>query len=290
MSTHLAQVPLFEPMADASAGSSEPLLTVSTSGDPKAGEAVAEVQIYRGIGPLGFGEYEVQQAIRQIKDDVSVIRLRFHTRGGSAFVGFFIGNAFRRHAKKIKARIETVCDGLALSIGSYLMMLGEKRTMAKDGFLMIHTAWSQVQGNADVLEHTAGLMRKLDPRIQAAYAEHVSLSEEELSAAMSVNAGAGTWYTAEEALELGFVTDIEDLEAPDVPDDEQDLSGFKNAPEEAVARYGHPEPQAKEPDDDDLVTACLEAAAQETNTPAGDAEEPEVLALIEECLQGESNV
>lgn len=289
MSAHLAQVPLFEPMADASSSPAPvPLVTIETSADPLAKANVAEVQIYAGIGPWGFGEFEVKRAVSQISDDVDVIRLRLHSRGGSAFVGFFVANAFRRHAKKIGARVETVCDGLALSIASYLMMLGEKRTMAKDGFLMIHTAWSQIQGNADVLEHTAQLMRKLDPRIQAAYAEHVTMSDDELSAAMSVNAGAGTWYTAEEALELGFVTDIEDLDAPDVPDEEQDLSGFKDAPAEAVARYSHHEPQAGVDEEAQLIAACLEASVQEFNTPAGDADDPEVLALIEECLQGES--
>ncbi len=287
MSTHVAQVPLFEPVAEVTA----PLVTATTADPEAAAEVRASLQVFGQVGGYGLGEYEWKQALKGIADDVTVIDLDIHSRGGSVFVGFWMGNELRRKAREIGARIETTCYGLAASIASYLFVLGEKRTLALTGFVQAHTAWGRVEGNADIMEYTAGLLRQLDPKIRQAYLSRVSLSDEEMEAAMSALSGRGTWYTAEEALDLGFATDLDDLEPPDVPEEEQDLSGFANAPEEAVARYGHREPQAEKPDDEEAlaaeVLAFLHDHPEVPPVHADGADESALLALIEETLQGE---
>jgi len=172
----------------------------------------AEISIYDQIGGWGISANEF---IAQLKDlgDVDTINLRIASGGGSIVEGNTIFNALKRHS----ARVVTHIDSLAASMASVIAMAGDEIRMAENALLMIHNPWTASIGGAEQLRKDADLLDKMETNIRASYARS-TLSAEELDEAMA----AETFYTASEALELGFIDHIEgaNLAAASIGDSE----------------------------------------------------------------------
>lgn len=128
------------------------------------------------------------------------ITVYINSYGGEVAIGLAIYNALKRH----KAKITTVCDGMACSIASVIFMAGDKRIMNESSLLMIHNAWTDISGNAAELRKQADDLEKISEASKRAYLEKVSLSGEDLQRLLDNE----TWISASEALEWGFATEI----------------------------------------------------------------------------------
>ncbi len=160
----------------------------------------AEIMIYDEIGVWGISAKDFVDELNAL--DVEKIDLRLNTPGGSVFDGIAIYNALKRH----KASITVYIDGLAASMGSIIALAGETVHMAENAFYMIHNPWgfaigdaSEMRGQADVLDKLAGTMARI-------YSEFSGMDYDTVIAAMD----AETWYGAEDALEAGFITEIDE--------------------------------------------------------------------------------
>lgn len=166
---------------------------------------VATINIYGDITsfPLYEGEISADNLSKQLEqlNGVSKINVYINSYGGEVSEGLAIYNALRRH----KAKITTVCDGFACSIASVIFMAGDKRIMNEASLLMIHNAWTFVQGNAQELRKQADDLEKITQTSVNAYKARSTLSEEEIKALMD----AETWILPEEAVSYGFATAIE---------------------------------------------------------------------------------
>lgn len=140
------------------------------------------------------------------------------------FDGAAIYNAFRQH----KSKIVTHIDGLAASYASVIAMAGDEVRISKNAFLMIHNPWSIAIGDADDMRATADLLDKMQGTIAEMYADKTGKEIDEIKEIMT----AETWYTAQEALEAGFVDKIEDLDEKTEAKAKIlfDLSVFNNVP------------------------------------------------------------
>jgi len=159
----------------------------------------AEISIYDQIGGWGV---TANDFIAQLKElgDVETINLRIASGGGSIVEGNTIYNALKRHGAKVVTHI----DSLAASMASVIAMAGDEIRMAENALLMIHNPWTMSMGGADQLRKDADLLDKMEANIRNAYSRS-ALTSEEIDAAME----AETYYTAEEALEVGFIDEIE---------------------------------------------------------------------------------
>lgn len=147
------------------------------------------------------------------------IKLHINSPGGMVFDGFAIFNALKQH----KASVDVYIEGLAASISSIIAMAGDKVYMAKNAFLMIHDPIVGTFGNADDLRKSAEMLDKIKENLVSTYVEKTGKDAETISQWMANE----TWFTAQEAKEIGFVDEItEEVQVKDG----YDLSIFQKAP------------------------------------------------------------
>ena len=106
----------------------------------------------------------------------------------------------------IKAPVHTVCMGTARSMGSFLLMAGQKgeRAALPNASLHVHQPLGGFQGQAsDILIH-AEEMLKTKRRMIRLYAEHCRRSLEEVESTLDRD----HFMSAEEALEWGLIDRI----------------------------------------------------------------------------------
>ena len=170
-----------------------------------------------------------QSVVDQIRDmDAAEINVRINCRGGMVFEGIAIYNALRLH----KANVHISIEGLAASIASVIAMAGDTVTIAENAMMMIHNPYGWATGDAEAMRKTADLMDKIADSIAVSYTARTGKSIEELKALME----AETWFTAQEALDMGLVDQIDE---PVKAAACFDLSRFTNAP----AGFGRSEEQ-----------------------------------------------
>ena len=185
----------------------------------------AEISIYDSIGGFGISANEFIDELKGL-GDVETINLRIASGGGSIVEGNTIFNALKRHSAKVVTHV----DSLAASMASVIAMAGDEIHMAANALLMIHNPWTMSMGGAEQLRKDADLLDKMEANIRTSYSRS-SLNAEELDAAMA----AETYYTAEEALELGFIDVISDanLAAASIGDMES-LKEFSAIPQAKI--------------------------------------------------------
>lgn len=180
----------------------------------------AQVFIYGVIVDYKWDEDDVTarefiDAIRPLGD----FDLRINSPGGSVPAGSAIYNALRRH----KGQVDVYIEGIAASMASVVAMGGNRVIVAANALLMIHDPWSFVAGNAAEMRKAADTLDKFKVGMVAAYKDKAGMEQAEIERLMSEE----TWFTAQEALALGFADEIE---APMEMAAHFDLSRYKNVP------------------------------------------------------------
>lgn len=152
---------------------------------------------------IGFWGVQAKDFIRDLRAVKSkVLNVEINSPGGDVFAGLAIYNALKSSGKEIVVRVM----GVAASAASLIAMAGDKIIMPKNTFMMIHNPWSFATGNADALRETADTLEKIGFSLRATYARRTKMSEEDLEPLLAKD----TWMTAEEALGLGFATEVVD--------------------------------------------------------------------------------
>lgn len=141
--------------------------------------------------------------------DVDSITVGINSYGGDISEGLAIYNALKRH----RAKVTTRCDGFACSIASVVFMAGDERVMADPSMLMIHNGWTSAVGNAKELRKAADDIEKMTEASVQIYLQSVGIEEDELRRLMDEE----TWIAADEAVDMGFATAIEESRESDKP-------------------------------------------------------------------------
>ena len=218
----------------------------------------ADLTIYGTITSWPWLESEVSahnlSAQLAALQGVSNINVYINSYGGEVGEGIAIYNALKRHP----AQITTYCDGFACSIASVIFMAGDKRVMGNPSRLMIHDAWKDVYGaNADELRKQADDLDNITEMSIKAYMQHINITEEELRAKMKTE----TWIREDEALEMGFATEIDEEEVTEAAAQSAKkhlfamLSKAMQADdEEDEEKPGNPDDESDDEDDSDDST------------------------------------
>jgi ATP-dependent Clp endopeptidase proteolytic subunit ClpP len=163
-------------------------------------DSPVEITIYDEIG--GFGVLAKQFTAELKKYRGQHIDLRINSVGGSVIEGDAIFNALRRHRGGLTVHV----DGLAASMASVIAMAGDKIVMADNALLMIHNPWSLSVGDAADLRKEADTLDKIKDAMVRTYARRANLSRDAVSQMMDEE----KWMDAHEALELGFIDEIDE--------------------------------------------------------------------------------
>jgi ATP-dependent Clp protease, protease subunit len=138
------------------------------------------------------------------EDPEKDISLYINSPGGSIYSGLAIYDTMQF----IKPDINTMCVGVAMSMGSLLLAAGAKgkRACLPNSRILIHQPSAGFQGQSSDIEIHAREILKVRARIDEIYAEHTGKPNEEVRADMERD----RFFSAEQALEYGLVDRVLD--------------------------------------------------------------------------------
>lgn len=143
---------------------------------------------------------QAQLLYLQSLDDKADISLYLNTPGGivSASLGIY------DTMQIISPKVNTICTGLAASMGSVLLSAGEKRSILPHARVMIHQPLGGVTGQASDIIIEAEEIRKCRDVLCNILAEHTKQPFDKVFQDMDRD----HWFTAQEAVDYGLVDKI----------------------------------------------------------------------------------
>jgi ATP-dependent Clp endopeptidase proteolytic subunit ClpP len=151
-------------------------------------------------GPSAVGIMSINNVICAADDALESVEVEINSPGGSVFEGQRIYNALRGISAR-GVEVTTTVNGLAASMGSVILMAGDKRQMTQGSRIMIHEASTIAMGDSRAMRKTADLLEGISSEIADIYAERTSGDKKAIRNLMF----AETWMTADEAKANGFV-------------------------------------------------------------------------------------
>jgi len=180
-------------------------------------KGVTELTIYGDIGESWFWDstsaIDVDDALKNAGDNDLVVRL--NSPGGSAFDGIAIYNRLNDH----KGKVTVYVDGWACSAASVIAMAADELIMGAGSMLMIHEASTIVWGNKGDFRKEAELLEKLEDGIIDIYMTKANITRDEIRDMVN----AETWFSANDALTIGFATST----TASTVDDNEEVSQLK---------------------------------------------------------------
>lgn len=136
------------------------------------------------------------------QDPEAPITMYLNTPGGSVYDGLAIYDTMQY----IPNEVQTVCTGLAASMGSILLCAGEKgkRFALPHSRIMIHQPLGGAHGQASDIEITAKEILKLKGELYQIIADHSGKTLKQIEK----DADRDHWLTAKEAVNYGMIDDI----------------------------------------------------------------------------------
>ena len=137
------------------------------------------------------------------------IQMYINSPGGVVTSGLAIYDTMQY----IRSPVVTLCMGMAASMGSFLLMAGEKgnRIALPNSRIMVHQPSGGYSGKASDIERHAEDIIKTKRRLNEIYAKHTGRSYEEVEEKLDRD----TFMTAEEAKEWGLVDHVYETRSDD---------------------------------------------------------------------------
>lgn len=234
------------------------------------------LQLYGDVG-IDVLASDVARALEQAGGrDITV---NLFSYGGDAGEGLAIHDILARY----QGKKTVIIDGVAASAGSMVAMAGDRVVMPDNALLMIHNCWSMAAGDAESLRTSAALLDTYSASYRQTYAKKSGATETQVNEWMAAGAGAGTWFTAADAVAAGLADEVTapvDVRAsvPRLPADR-----FTNAPAALLKPWADALPSLSPGDpnpEPSLIT--MTAQSQAGAAPAATAEVQPVAAATPE--------
>ena len=138
----------------------------------------------------------------QAQDSEKDIYLYINSPGGSVTAGFAIYDTIQH----IKPDVQTICIGMAASMGSFLLAAGAKgkRFALPNAEVMIHQPLGGAQGQATEIEIAANHILKTREKLNKILAERTGQSIEKIQK----DTDRDNFLTADEAKEYGLIDNL----------------------------------------------------------------------------------
>ena len=135
-------------------------------------------------------------------DPTKDVQIYLNTPGGSVYDGLGIYDTMQY----IQCDVNTICTGMAASMGAVLLTAGTKgkRSALKHSRIMIHQPMGGAQGQASDIEITAREILKLKKELYQIIADHSGNPIKKVEK----DADRDYWMTSEEAKEYGMIDTV----------------------------------------------------------------------------------
>lgn len=143
----------------------------------------------------------ITQSINE-STDIGTQRIWLHINSHGGLI--FDGLSAMDEIMKCKIPVYTIVDGCCASAGTFLSVVGKRRFINKNAFILIHQLTSSFWGKyADMKDEKRNLDRFM-LTIKNIYTTHTKISPRKLDELLKHD----LWYNAEEALKFGLVDEI----------------------------------------------------------------------------------
>ncbi len=174
-----------------------------------------EINIYGDIVPFKehndgseFDIASLNEALNAITfQENDELVLNIHTFGGCTTTAFNIYNRILNVKQRNNISITTHIDGYCASSGVIILLAGDKRIGNQFVEPFIHNAWTFSVGDAKEHQKKADDLERLNNQIAKLYAERTNITKEKALELMN----ADGYITAEDALNYGFYTELENV-------------------------------------------------------------------------------
>lgn len=139
------------------------------------------------------------------------IDVRINSYGGEVYEGIAICNALRNSTAEINIYI----DGIAASIASVIALCGKPLHMSRFAKLMLHQVSGGAYGTAEEIRQAAAEAEAAQETLARIIAGRCGMTAEDV--ALKFFSGGDHWIGAEEALSMGLIDSIYDIDG-DVPE------------------------------------------------------------------------
>jgi len=136
------------------------------------------------------------------------IILNVSSSGGDVFEGLAMQALIKNYSGSTISR----GIGIVASAATIVLLAAKKVQMSKNSFFMLHNSWGYVTGNANEMQNTIELLKKVDEDMLSIYVAKVKKnnklmngSEEETYAEIKRMMDAETWLTSDEAINFGLI-------------------------------------------------------------------------------------
>lgn len=164
------------------------------------------------------------------------VEVRVNSVGGDVHEGLAIMSAIR----DCKVPVDGFNDGVAYSMAGPILISCDNVKMASNALFMAHSASTFAWGNAIELREQADILDKYDDSLADAFAKRLDISKDDVKA--KYFDGKDHFYTADEALEEGFIDEILENVSSKLPENIRDM-----APLQVAAILSKPNPNNSKP-------------------------------------------
>ncbi len=174
-----------------------------------------EINIYGDIVPFKWyndgSEFDLASLNDALKDitfeDNDNLNVNIHTFGGCTTTAFGIYNKLLNLKKRHNITITTHIDGYCASSGVIILLAGDNKIGNAYAEPFIHNAWTWTMGDKNEHQKQMEDLQRVDNQIATLYAERTKIDKEKALELMD----ADGHITAQQALEYGFYTEIENV-------------------------------------------------------------------------------
>lgn len=170
----------------------------------------AEIDIFGDINSWwGYNLNQLRYELSAIQSNELTVNIS--TYGGDVFEALAIGGVL----ESLQKNVTTIGYGIVASAGTVILLSGKNRKMAKNAFFMIHNPTAMAGGEASEMRKTADLLDKIQSQLVDIYVTAIEKSGKLIDGDREATAKKvtkwvenETWFTADEALQYGFIDEI----------------------------------------------------------------------------------
>lgn len=160
------------------------------------------IMLSEDVNPVTASLITAQLLFLEAEDPEKDIQFYINSPGGEIHSGLMIYDTMQY----IKADVQTICMGLAASMGAFLLSAGApgKRFALPNAEIMIHQPSSGAQGQASDIHIAADHILKMRDRLNQILADRTGQPIEKIA----VDTDRDNWMTAQQAKDYGIIDQI----------------------------------------------------------------------------------
>jgi ATP-dependent Clp endopeptidase proteolytic subunit ClpP len=145
---------------------------------------------------------EEENLITSIKLHIESIPIFLHinSKGGSVFDAFNAIDVIQ----SCRMPIHTIIEGATASAGTLISVVGEKKYMTKNAFMLIHQLSSVCWGKMSEIEDEFENLQELTEKIKDIYSENTKIPKKELNKLLQHD----LWLNSSKSLKYGLVDEL----------------------------------------------------------------------------------